>query len=103
MKLFNAVKKNLLLLIKSRASFLVIMLGPLLVILLAGLAFDNSNTYRIKVGVYQPNETLETQSLLSKLNTSQFVLSKFDGPDVCINSIYDGSIHACIIIPDGFT
>ena len=63
------VKKNLKNLIRSKASSLIVILGPLVVIFLAGLAFDNSNVYAVKVGAFTPNSNELTSKHLDNLRT----------------------------------
>jgi hypothetical protein len=44
--------KNLKILFRSKTSALIVIFGPLLVVYLVGIAFDNSNSYRVNIGVF---------------------------------------------------
>jgi len=101
-KIFEIIKKNMRLLVKSKGSAMIVILGPLLLIFLAGLAFNNSNAYRINVGVYSPTYTDDINSFLGKLSSSQFRTLKFDSEQKCVDSIRQGISHTCIIFPSGF-
>ena len=101
-KIFEIIKKNIRLLVKSKGSAMIVILGPLLLIFLAGLAFNNSNAYRINVGVYSPTYTDDINSFLGKLSSSQFRTLKFDSEQKCVDSIRQGISHTCIIFPPGF-
>ena len=61
------VQKNLKLLVRARASALIVILGPLLVIFLAGLAFDNTNLYAVRIGTYSPSYNDLSNSFIEKL------------------------------------
>ena len=50
MEIIKLIEKNLKILFRSKTSSLVIFIGPLLIILLAGIAFNNSSTYQINIG-----------------------------------------------------
>jgi ABC-type multidrug transport system permease subunit len=101
-KIFEIIKKNIRLLVKSKGSALIVVLGPLLLIFLAGLAFNNSNVYRVNVGVYSPSYTEDINSFLGKLSSSQFRTLKFDSEQKCVDSIRQGVSHTCIVFPEGF-
>lgn len=101
-KIFEIIKKNIRLLVKSKGSAMIVILGPLLLIFLAGLAFNNSNAYRINVGVYSPTYTDDINSFLGKLSSSQFRTLKFDSEQKCVDSIRQGISHTCIVFPPGF-
>ena len=96
------VQKNLKVLIRSKASSLIIILGPLLIILLAGLAFDNTNAYSLKVGVYAPSEESIIDSFKQNLNKQFTVVTYFD-EESCIDGIKDGDIHTCLVFSENFT
>jgi len=96
------VKKNFKNLIRTKASSLVIILGPLFVIFLAGLAFDNTNIYSVKIGAYIPTENELTQSFETRL-ASQFQLEKFSSEQSCVDAIKDDEVHTCLVFSKNFT
>jgi len=98
-KIFLIVKKNLSILVKSRLWMLVVIIAPLLVIFLTGIAFDNLNAYRINIGVYSPTYTPLTNSFISKLNTDQFRTIKARTEEECIDDVKIGLSNTCIIFP----
>ena len=53
-KVFLAIlSKNIRLLLRSKSSAVIILLGPLIVVTLVGVAFSNSqNQFALSVGVY---------------------------------------------------
>ncbi|MEM0230941.1 MAG: ABC transporter permease [Candidatus Woesearchaeota archaeon] len=101
-KLFKIIQKNIRLLLKSKSSAMIVVLGPLLIIFLAGIAFNNSNTYRINVGMYSSNYTSDVISFTSALSDAQFRTLKFESEQKCIDAIRQGIIHTCIVFPQDF-
>jgi len=96
------VKKNLKNLIRAKASSLVVILGPLLIIFLAGLAFDNSNLYKVKIGVYRPDVTDITTTFLDQLR-EQFKVVEYDSEARCIDAIKNTDVNTCMVFSGNFT
>lgn len=97
--LFTLIKKNFKLLLRSKFSALIIFIGPLLIMLLTGLAFNNTNIYNINIGVFSEEYTDITNSFIEKLRIDQFTVSKTTSQNVCINKIKEGKFHICLIFP----
>ncbi len=102
MRLTTIIKKNFKILIRSRTSALIVILGPLLIIVLAGLAFNNMSSYLVKIGVYSNNYNELTNSFIDVLKNKNYQVRKFEAPEYCIETIKQGDIHSCIIFPDDF-
>ncbi len=100
-KLISMVNKNFRLFARSRASSLVIFLGPLLIVLLVGVSFTNTQ-FLLNVGVYSEKYTNLTDSVVSKLSTSQFKIIKLNSENSCITSVRTGSTQICAIFPKDF-
>ncbi len=96
------VKKNLKNLIRAKAGSLVVILGPLIVIFLAGLAFDNSNAYAVKIGTYTPEPTDITTTFLDQLRT-QFKVSEYETEEDCVDAIKKTDINTCMAFSPDFT
>ena len=100
-KLIEIIKKNFRLLIRSKSSALIVLLGPLLLILLISMAFNTSSLYDIKIGTYSGEYSELSNSIIEKLNQDEFNIVKVDSKDICINSIKSNDLHVCAIFPDG--
>ncbi len=100
MKLAEIIKKNFKILIRSKASALVIFLGPLLIVSLLGLAFSNSESYGLNIGVYSGKYNDFSDSLLEKLKENNFKINKYHSQESCINDAKQGDANVCIILPD---
>lgn len=99
-KLLSIIKKDLKLLIRSKGSASIIILGPLVVILLVGLGFNTANVYKINIGTYSPAYSDLSESILEELRSDQFTISKSSSQEECISSVKNGLNHICMIIPE---
>jgi len=99
--IFRIIKKNLKLLIRAKSSALIIILAPLLIILLIGIAFDNANTYGLNIGVFSSEYNENVESFLTKLSQKEFKITKYQDQERCVNDIKLGTTHTCIIFPPG--
>lgn len=98
--IFTIILKNLKLLIRGRSSALVVVFGPLLVVLLLGLAFNTSGVYDINVGVYSGSYSGLTDGVLDQLRDDRYSVSKLDSEELCVNSVKTGETHVCLVFPD---
>lgn len=96
------VRKNLKLLIRSKASSLVIILGPLLLVFLAGIAFDNAGSYALKIGVYAPKYTESVELIYDELS-EQFTVFEYYSEEDCAYAIKSNKVHACVLFSHNFT
>jgi len=102
MKTFNIIKKNLKLIVRSRISALIILLGPLLIMLIVGLAFNSSSTVRINVGYYASSYSNLTESFVDVLRESNYKVNEYSRVEDCALSIVAGENHICLIFPEDF-
>lgn len=100
---WTIIKKNFKLLIRSKSSALIVILGPLLVIFLVGIAFDNINKYSLSIGVYSDSYSDVTESFIAKMREKEFRVQKIDSMDLCIEKIKQTKLHTCIIFPPDLT
>ena len=99
MKITTLVKKNLKIIMRSKTSSLIVIFGPLLIILLVGLAFDNSSLYNINIGVYSDKYSPLTEEFINNLNVNEMKTTKMSSEDYCLSEIKQGRTHVCIIFP----
>jgi ABC-type multidrug transport system permease subunit len=102
MKLFRVITKNFKLLIRSKASAFTVLVGPLLVILLVGLAFSTKTTTDLSIGYYAPAHNNLTNSFVDSLKQSKYYVQEFTDEQSCVRKIEQGIIHTCIIFPEDF-
>ncbi|MBN1275129.1 ABC transporter permease [Candidatus Woesearchaeota archaeon] len=101
-KLGQIIKKNLLLLFRSKSSAFVILFGPLFIILLIGLAFTNSASYDLKIGYHAPEGSELTARFVENMEESGFVVDSYGSIEECVETIKQGSTQTCILFPEDF-
>ena len=101
-EVIELVRKNLKNLVRAKASSLVVILGPLLVIFLAGLAFDNSNVYKVKIGTYRPDSNDITTAFLDQLR-QEFKVIEYTSEDACVDAISKTDVNTCMVFSSNFT
>jgi hypothetical protein len=100
---FTLVKKNIKLLIRAKTSALIVILGPLFIIFLAGLAFDNTNLYSVKVGTYSESYNELSNSFIDRLSEKQFKVTRFPVEEDCRSAIERSEVHTCVVFSPDFT
>lgn len=95
MNILRLILKNFIVLLRSRVSSLIILFGPLLIVLLAGYAFDNNDSFELKVGVYI-NETTDLYDRFVESLQQEFTLIEYDNPKDCINDVTSLKTHSCL-------
>ena len=94
----HIITKNIKLLVRSRTSALIIIVAPLILIILLGLAFDNSNAFGLTIGVYSPSGQ-SPANFLKALTDKQFRIIEYKNETNCIEEIKVGLSNTCIILP----
>jgi len=100
MKLLSIVNKNFKVLLKNKTSTLVLLFGPLMIILLIGLAFNNiGSEYILDIGVYSKAFTNASDTLVNSLD-EKYNIIEFTDNESCISSVQKGRSNICIIFPE---
>ena len=100
--MFKIIIKNFKLLMRSKSSALIIIFGPLFLIFLVGLAFNNSEQYSVNIGVYSYSYSNLATSIVSGLEENKFRVTRYESETECVNSIKEGTQHTCIIFSQNF-
>ncbi|MCK4589855.1 MAG: ABC transporter permease [Nanoarchaeota archaeon] len=98
LKLLKLIEKNFKLIWTSKFFVLSILLGPLLLTLLLGFAFNNSKDYTIRVGVFSENYDGVKASILDNLNDN-FMVIEFSSLGECVDAVKGYSTHICVVMP----
>ncbi|MDP4012331.1 MAG: ABC transporter permease [Candidatus Nanoarchaeia archaeon] len=98
-KLAGIVKKNFRLLMRSKSSSLIVVFGPLLLVLLVGVAFNTANVSGIKISTYSEKYSALTEDLINGIKETKFAVNKLDSQEDCIESVKLGTGHMCIVFP----
>lgn len=103
MKVINIMMKNYRVLFRSKASAAVVVLGPLLIILLVGLAFNNSQSFTVNVGTFNPDNSALTSEFINNLAEDEYRMFNYTSQEECVQKIREGIIHVCVSFPKDFT
>jgi ABC-2 type transport system permease protein len=98
MKLTNVIIKNIRLLLRSKTSALVLILGPLMVIVLVGLSFSTT-AFNLRISAYSERYSELSNTLMDKLRVEKFTVDQATAKELCIDSVKEGISHACVIFP----
>lgn len=98
-KIFAIIKKNVKIITRTKSSALIIILGPLLLIMLIGAAFNTANVYGVRIGTYSGSYSTLSNSLIDELGKKRFTVQKIESQEACIDGIKRGIIHVCAIFP----
>ncbi|MBW2992016.1 ABC transporter permease [Candidatus Woesearchaeota archaeon] len=99
MHLLRLISKNFKLIIRNKTSVLALILAPVIIIFLLGLAFNTTNVYNIRVTVYSTYYTELANDLLDKLGTKEFSVQKTDSAKECVEMIKAGESNICLELP----
>jgi hypothetical protein len=82
---------------------LVIVLGPLMIMLLVGFAFNNTAVSKLTVGYYTNGTTELTSSFVKVMaENPSFLLINYSSAEQCVDMIEQGKVHLCVIFPNDF-
>lgn len=101
MKFAKAIMKNFKILFRIKTSLIAIILGPLLIILIIGLAFNSSSNLQIVVGYHAPDNSSLTNEVITELQTTH-TMKPFTSKEACKNDLEQGLLHICIDFPQEF-
>ncbi len=93
-KLFYIVQKNLRLVFRNWTSFLLLILGPMLLILIVGYAFQGEDLHDIGLGVHAvPGADIRT--VIDALASEEVRVVYFPQIDQCIAAMNRSEVHIC--------
>ena len=82
---------------RSKRTAFMLILGPLLVILLIGLAFNNSSGYHLRIGTYSDSYSNMSEGITSSLKGDGYELFEQGSQEECIESVKAGMSHVCLV------
>jgi len=95
-KIFTIIERNFLVLIHSKLSSLIIILGPILLILLIGIGLGNTGIKDLNTNVYINERSAFTSAFLENLKARSFIITESDSLEDCINSVRSSDKSLCI-------
>jgi len=95
-KLFEIIKKNFKLILRSRSSIFIILIAPVLLIFISAISFNNSDYFSVKVGFFSENNTALTKSISDSLIKKKFIVNYYSTKDECVASVRKNIENACL-------
>lgn len=102
MKFNKTISKNFKILFRMKTSLIAVILGPLLVIFLIGLAFNSSSNIQLSVGYVSPDNSSLSQEFVTVLENENYVLQQYTSQENCVQQLERGLLHTCISFPKDF-
>jgi len=102
MKLLTIISKNFKILLRSKTSAFVVLLGPLLITALISIALSNTEDFQINVGIVAPDTVGMTGQFISQLELGNYKLINYSTIDQCTEEIKLQTTHICIVFPANF-
>lgn len=105
-KLFAIIEKDIRQLVHSKSSALIILISPIILMLLAGLALSSSGLSGVKVGVYSGKLATDSASntilpvLDAKMAEKGFGVQYFSSLDLCKQAVKDETTHICVEVAE---
>lgn len=100
---FAIFRRNLNTILNTKLSFLIIFLGPIILMLVVGGVLQNTSLIHLNVGVYTTNSTDLTgdrfiSGFLANLKTDGHSVYVENSLDSCTNGVLKGNYHVCVEI-----
>ncbi|MBU0456803.1 MAG: ABC transporter permease [Nanoarchaeota archaeon] len=102
MKLLKIISKNIKVLLRSKSSAFVVLVGPLLIIALIALALSNAQEYKLTVGIVAPDNIGLTNQFINYLQTADYELIYYTSIEECVQQIKLKTTNLCIQFPANF-
>ena len=96
MKILNIIGKNFRIISKSKLALVLLVIGPVLLMIIAGVGFSNEGPTNIATAVYLPVENLFTEDFIKELRLKSFIVKKTNFLDDCIDSVKLSKSSICI-------
>jgi ABC-type polysaccharide/polyol phosphate export permease len=98
-KLLYICIKNFQLIIRNKISSLIFIFGPLLIIFLVALSFNNSTLYDLNIATYSETYSSISEGIVTNLSDSQYNVVELTSQEECIDSVKFDDFQVCIIFP----
>ncbi len=100
-KLYFIIQKNLRLVFRNWMTFLLLVLGPMILILVVGFAFSGDDLHDIAIGVHAPKDA-EIQDIVDALASEEISIMYFPKIDNCIRAMNHSIINICADFSEDF-
>jgi ABC-type multidrug transport system permease subunit len=91
------VWKNIQVITRNKIAFFVVFFAPLVLILLLGIAFNNTGLSGISVGLYSEGQSEVLDKFVEGISYSDYNVINYDSESDCITSVKQFQNHLCIV------
>ncbi len=98
--IFAVTSKNFKTIFRSKSSAMLIIIGPLLIMTLVGMAFNNSSLFDIKVSAYSNEYSELSNQIVNQLSSGGYIMTKVDSEFDCFNGVRNGDSNICLLFSD---
>ena len=95
-KFLSLLHKDFLLLIHSKLSYLIVFIGPILLMLLMGTFLSDTSIKNIQTGVYSQDKDEFYNSFVSKLRENSFLIHEDSTLQNCMDNVESSKYHLCV-------
>ena len=96
MKLLSIIKKNFLIIVSSKVSLILLLLGPVLLMLLVGIGLSDSGLRNVPAVVYSESQTPFVDSFIEAMRIYSFIPEFSGSLQECIEMVRTGKRSVCI-------
>ncbi|MFT7615730.1 MAG: putative nucleic acid-binding Zn-ribbon protein [Candidatus Woesearchaeota archaeon] len=98
-KISNIIGKNIKIIFRNWTSFMLLILGPFVLVLLIGLVFSSSSITGIKIGI--ASDSSSALDLISGQLSKAFPVTEFEELETCKDSLIRSDVHVCVNVTAG--
>ncbi len=103
MSVWAVISKDIKTIFRTKSSAFAIVLGPLFVMLLVGMAFNNSSLFGINVGTYSDGYSILSDEILTQLQNTEYSVDRANNTLECIRGVKNGEYNVCAVFPANLT
>lgn len=100
-KIWRTIIKNYKLLIRTKVSALIFLLGPLIIMALVSVGFNTSALYGLNVAAYSESYSPLAETLISNLSNGEYNIRKTASETECTDLVKLARYPLCIVFPAG--
>lgn len=101
-KITTIIKKNLKLMLRSKASVTIMLLGPMFLMFVVGVALDTEGEDRIDIGYVEKEKTELSGKFIDSIHEEDYDVRTIENTQECRFLIGKGELHICIVFPKNF-
>ena len=98
-KIWRTIIKNYKLLIRTKVSALIFLLGPLIIMALVSVGFNTSALYGLNVAAYSESYSPLAESLILNLSSGEYNIRKTASETECTDLVKLARYPICIVFP----